>query len=355
VNRLTGAGGLVGIGAAVVVGAVALLLIPMLWLASEAPARPICGFVDGGLIVTTPDPSLAADGHLSAEQSFFASVIVSEAARRKLPAQAAVIAVATAITESGLRNPDQAASDLDSSGLFQQRAISYPDIDHRDPVQAANAFLDRLVAVPGWETMELWLAAATVQRPREDLRTVYAKHAEAAAGIVQALWEKADELAPCGRGAVLAGSYTLPVAKHFFETNPEWFTKPHHDYAAADIPVPAATEVYAVTGGTVISSPAGGSCGNGVIVDGDDGVRYTYCHGTTAIAPRGVHVSVGELIMTVGWTGSVQPPGPAGAHLHLQMQLGSDGPYVCPQQALVGWAQGVAYDPASLPQTGCSN
>jgi murein DD-endopeptidase MepM/ murein hydrolase activator NlpD len=354
VSRLTAAPA-AGLAALVAGGAVLVLLVPMLWLATEAPARPICGFIDGGLIVTVPDPSLAADGHLSAEQSFFASVIVSEAARRRLPVQAAVIAVATAITESGLRNPTQEDSDLDSSGLFQQRALSYPDIDPRDPVQATNAFLDRLVAVAGWDAMELWRAAASVQRPREDLRELYGRHAEAAAGIVQALWDKADELAPCGRGAILAGSYTLPVTKQFFDAHPEWFEAPHHDYAAADIPVPAGTEIYAVVGGTVVSSPAGGDCGNGVVINGDDGVVYTYCHGTTAIAPLGVHVSVGELIMTSGWTGHVSPPGPGGAHLHLQMRLGPGGDLVCPQPALQGWAAGIAYDPSALPRTGCTN
>jgi murein DD-endopeptidase MepM/ murein hydrolase activator NlpD len=68
-----------------------------------------------------------------------------------------------------------------------------------------------------------------------------------------------------------------------------------------------------------------------------------------------VHVSVGELIMTVGWTGHVEPPSPAGAHLHFQMQLGPGGPLVCPQPALAGWANGVAIDPFALPRTGCTS
>jgi len=54
-----------GVAAIVVVGALMVLAIPFLWLATEAPARPICGFIDGGLITLgVPDPSFAPSGQL---------------------------------------------------------------------------------------------------------------------------------------------------------------------------------------------------------------------------------------------------------------------------------------------------
>jgi murein DD-endopeptidase MepM/ murein hydrolase activator NlpD len=339
--------------AVLVSGALLVLFVPLLWLASEAPARPVCGFIDGGLIVTAPDPQLAADGRLTAEQSFFASVIVSEVVRRQLPPDAAVIALATAITETGLKNSTAAESDLDSSGLFQQRPLSYPNINPLDPVQATDAFLDQLQAVPDWQHHPIWWVAAEIQRPAEAFRQRYDGHVAAALGIVQALWDKAGTLPSCGRGAVLAGNYTLPVPKELFDAHPDWLTAPHHTYPAADIPVPAGTQVFAVSGGRVIASPAGGDCGQGVIIAGDDGVIYTYCHGTVAIPPEGTQVAVGELVMISGWTGHVEPAGPAGAHLHLQMRLGADGPLVCPQPALAAWSRGEAVDPLTLPTGGC--
>jgi hypothetical protein len=341
-----------GVAAIVVVGALMVLAIPFLWLATEAPARPICGFIDGGLITLgVPDPSFAPSGQLDANQSFYASVIVSEVVRRGLSARAAEIAVATAITESGLTNPDQEQSDLDSSGLFQQRAISYPTIDPMDPVAATNAFLDRLVAVPGWDQRPPGEVAQEVQASAYPER--YAQHDLAVATIVGLLWDKAGTLPACAGGAVLAGNYTLPVAKAFFDAHLDWFTKPHHDHAAADIPIPAGTGVFAAVGGRVISSPVGGDCGQGVGILGDDGVTYIYCHGTAPTVPVGVHVAVGEMIMVSGWSGHVDPPTPAGAHLHFQMDVPGIG-LVCPQQALVAWANGQAVDPRLLPTSGCT-
>jgi hypothetical protein len=55
--------------------------------------------------------------------------------------------------------------------------------------------------------------------------------------------------------------------------------------------------------------------------------------------------------MHSGYTGHVDPPGPAGAHLHLQ--IGVNGRFVCPQSFLVGLAKGSPVAPAALPDAGC--
>jgi murein DD-endopeptidase MepM/ murein hydrolase activator NlpD len=339
--------------AVVLAGALVLLGVPFLWLATEAPASPVCGFIDAGMIVTAPDPHVARDGRLSEEQSFYASVIVSEVLRRNLPVRAAEIAIATAIVESGLRNPTQDRSDLDSSGLFQQRASIYTTINPRDPVQATNAFLDRLEAFPGWEQQPLWWVAAEIQRPREDLRQRYGEHMPATQGIVSALWDRAGELPACGAGEVLAGDYTLPLAREHFERNPSWLTAAHHSYPAIDVPVSSGTPVFAVTNGVVAQVISDGRCGEGILLAGDDGIEYLYCHATAVMAPVGAPVRVGDLIMTSGWSGRVIPPGPAGAHLHLQMRIGRTGPLVCPQLAMEAWSEGRAVDPRLLPTSCC--
>ena len=67
--------------------------------------------------------------------------------------------------------------------------------------------------------------------------------------------------------------------------HPQWFTKTHHDYPAADIPVPVGTLLYAVTNGVVVGTPTSGRCGVGLIFNGDDQAQYTYCHGQPAPKP----------------------------------------------------------------------
>jgi murein DD-endopeptidase MepM/ murein hydrolase activator NlpD len=331
---------------------VIVLLLPLLWLASESPASPICGFIDAaGAVVTVPDPAVAPDGHLTVEQSLNAAIILSEVQRLGLPAQAGLIAIATAMAESSLVNVAHGdAAGPDSRGLFQQRLLFYTTIDPMDPVQATRAFLQRLVGVPGWETIPVAEAAQAVQRSAVPGR--YEERVPAATGVVSALWTLGGSVGACLPGAVLAGLYTLPVALPLFEAHPAWFAGPHHDYPAVDIGIPAGLTVYAVEGGTVTSSPVGGDCGNGVAITSPSGIHWVYCHGTTPLVPAGAEVRVGDPIMISGYTGTVDPPGPAGAHLHLQIDY--QGHHLCPQPALAAWARGEALDPTTLPSTGCS-
>lgn len=84
---------------------------------------------------------------LNSEQKHYAYVITEVAADRGMDAYAAVIAVATALQESGLKNYTYAV-DHDSLGLFQQRPSTgwgTPD-QIENPVYAANAFLSSLQA-----------------------------------------------------------------------------------------------------------------------------------------------------------------------------------------------------------------
>ncbi len=148
-------------------------------------------------------------------------------------------------------------------------------------------------------------------------------------------------------------SYTLPVDPSWYAQHPDWFTKPHHDFPAADIPVPAGTPVLAATSGVVTVSDTGGDCGQGVIVAGDDGATYTYCHGSADLVKAGEHVATGQLIMLSGWSGNVVPAGPAGAHLHFQVSIPEVAGTVCPQSALVAWGNHALIDVHALPNTGC--
>ena len=129
-----------------------------------------------------------------------AAVIVRVGKQAKLPKRAQVIAVATAMQESTLRNlanpshpqsmrlPNQGTGfDFDSLGLFQQRPASGwgSPRELMDPVYASKAFYDALVSVPGWQKMPLTAAAQTVQGSA--FPGAYAKHERAASQVVNAL------------------------------------------------------------------------------------------------------------------------------------------------------------------------
>ncbi len=98
--------------------------------------------------------------------------------------------------------------------------------------------------------------------------------------------------------------YALPLPRAVFDADPARLSAPHHDYPASDLMVAEATPVYAARAGIVArvvnwphnwwtqgcsQSAVGGcaTCGVGVSVNGDDGVRYTYCHGTAALVSVG--------------------------------------------------------------------
>ena len=156
-------------------------------------------------------------------------------------------------------------------------------------------------------------------------------------------------LACPGGDLAVSGDYALPVERHWYDENPRWFTKPHHDYPAADIPVPTGTPLFAVTNGVVVGTPTSGKCGIGVIFNGDDGAQYTYCHGnpgTQAVA-IGDRVSVGQHILDSASTGNSTGP-----HLHFGIRV--DGTQRCPQPFFVAIADGEPLAPRGLPTSGCS-
>jgi murein DD-endopeptidase MepM/ murein hydrolase activator NlpD len=148
----------------------------------------------------------------------------------------------------------------------------------------------------------------------------------------------------------VSGGYALPVDPIWYDEHPDWFTKTHHDYPAADIPVPTGTPLYAVTNGAVVSTPSSGRCGIGVVLNGDDGAQYTYCHGlpgSHAVA-TGDHVRAGQFLMSSASSGNSTGP-----HLHFGIRV--DGHNRCPQRFLVAIADGQVVDPGTLPSAGCTH
>ncbi|MEY9848491.1 cell wall-associated NlpC family hydrolase [Streptacidiphilus sp. BW17] len=94
----------------------------------------------------------------------FAEDIVATGMSMTVPARGQVVALATALQESGLRN--LSGGDRDSLGLFQQRPSQgwgTPD-QIMDPVHASTEFYSHLLQVPGWQQLTVTQAAQAVQQ-----------------------------------------------------------------------------------------------------------------------------------------------------------------------------------------------
>jgi hypothetical protein len=124
------------------------------------------------------------------EQMGNARTIVEVGRNLGLPPRAWVIAVATALQESGLHNLGHlgARNDHDSLGLFQQRPSTGWGTPEQitDPIYAATAFYSHLMRVRDWLVLPLTVAAQKVQISAYPDR--YARHESQAGDIVRAMF-----------------------------------------------------------------------------------------------------------------------------------------------------------------------
>lgn len=167
-----------------------------------------------GTAETTAQP--AASTALDANQLANARTIFTVGQQLGLPVRAAVIAIATAMQESGLRNLTRAV-DHDSLGLFQQRPSQGwgSPAQLTDPVYASKAFYAKLVRVNGWQTMPLTQAAQAVQRSA--FANAYAKWETLASDTVAGFGADGQACSvdngidiPDDITTTLPGGYTLP-------------------------------------------------------------------------------------------------------------------------------------------------
>ncbi|WP_406134397.1 C40 family peptidase [Streptomyces zaomyceticus] len=127
---------------------------------SAAVAKAVEVILKGGGKATVSVPGLDDP----AEQIPNAKTIQATAVAMKVPARGQVVALATALQESGLRNLD--FGDRDSLGLFQQRPSQGWGTAQqvRDPVHASTKFYEGLLKVSGWQSMTVTQAAQAVQK-----------------------------------------------------------------------------------------------------------------------------------------------------------------------------------------------
>jgi cell wall-associated NlpC family hydrolase len=142
------------------------LLVVVLFTSGQANQAAEQG---GNGCVSVVSASLASVAGLDREQLMNAQTIAAVGREAKVPAYGWVVAVATAMQESGLRSLEY--GDRDSIGLFQQRAGWGSDSQRMDAAASARMFYTGghnaapgLLQIKGWESMPVTVAAQAVQR-----------------------------------------------------------------------------------------------------------------------------------------------------------------------------------------------
>jgi murein DD-endopeptidase MepM/ murein hydrolase activator NlpD len=288
-----------------------------------------------------------ADLGLDPEQAQNAAIIIQVGQQMAVPQRGWVIAIATAIQESRLRNLPHlgADNDHDSLGLFQQRPSMGWGTPEQilDPRYAATVFYERLLQVPGWEDVPLTVAAQQVQRSA--FPDAYAAHEPAAQAIVAAYLtggSTGQDGIGCHAG-VSAHGWAAPVVggqvtSHFRSAN-----RPNH--IGVDIAAPHGTIVHAAAAGRVSAiicqatyqgvdwgcdrdgTPGVSGCGWYIEIlhpaadpmDGDE-TMTRYCHHLRRPDLEiGQPVAAGQSIGLVGSSGNSSGP-----HLHFEVHHRTD-------------------------------
>lgn len=310
-----------------------LMVAGLVGAVSESAAQN-AGLVDCQGVLAAGDP--AALGRLDSEQLGNAQVIVEVGIGMGTPPRAWVIAIATAMQESGLRNLTY--GDRDSLGLFQQRPSMGWGTPEQilDPVYASTAFYRRLLQVEGWQQLPLTVAAQAVQRSA--FPDAYARHEPLAVAVVEAIaGEGAADAAFIGDARcalseeVSAAGWTRPVA------GPVWSgfrTASRPDHYGIDIGAASGTVIRAAAAGVVTvvtcnasvngqpvscdvpGSPSVQGCGWYVNIRHGD-VVTRYCHMLSRPQVEvGEQVAAGQPIGLVGSSGESSGP-----HLHFEVEL----------------------------------
>ncbi|MFI0796621.1 M23 family metallopeptidase [Micromonospora rubida] len=317
-----------GLGVAVVAALLLCGLPLVVVVTDEGPA--------GACAATAPSTSPRAGkvrpvGRWNTEQTGHAATIVAVGRDRGVPARGWVIAVATAMVESGLRNLP--GGDRDSLGLFQQRPSqgwgSRAQI--LDPVYASTRFYEKLERVDGWERLPLTVAAQTVQVSAYPDRYGEFEHdaeqvVAAVAGVTTITNLPGASLARCDSPASIAASgWTQPLQA---EVGSGYGPRAGRLHAGVDLSVPRNTVIRAASAGRVVwagCDPSTGNCdidgspttsGCGWYVDlihaGGYGTRYCHLIRRPDVAD-GDTVQAGQPIGLVGTSGHSSGP-----HLHFQ-------------------------------------
>lgn len=299
-----------------------------------------CG--KGGPI--NPDSRLPRIQDYGPAQIRNAAIIINTGAALKMPPRAWVIAIATAMQESGLTNLGNLGkkNDHDSLGLFQQRPSSGWGTPNQitDPAYASTKFYQKLKTVPGWQTIPLTDAAQAVQVSAYP--DAYAKHEPVATQIVNLLAHGAANavgnslaMVCATAGQIAASGWTVPVKGAVVGSGFRTPSRPTHQ--GVDLIVGRYTPIMAAASGVVSKVkcdedfsgrqtcdvdgyPGKGGCGWMVEIQHAGNIMTRYCHMVQRpFVKEGQQVQAGQVIGRVGTSGNSSGP-----HLHFEVHLNDD-------------------------------
>ncbi|MFI8856294.1 C40 family peptidase [Streptomyces prasinus] len=160
---------------------------------TAAVTKQVTAILDGGDKGSVSVPGLDE----LAEQVPNAKTIQATGVAMNIPVRGQVVALATALQESGLRNLTY--GDRDSLGLFQQRpSMGWGTANEiLDPVHASTKFYEGLKKVSGWQSLSVTQAAQAVQK--SGFPDAYAKWEPLATALqkaIEPLLQKAGNPSP---------------------------------------------------------------------------------------------------------------------------------------------------------------
>lgn len=321
-----------------IVGVVAAVI----FVCVAAPVIMVAGIASTCAPATLTASSAASGQPWDAEQVANAKTIIEEAVQRQIPVRGRIIALATAMQESQLRNLPHLgqANDHDSVGLFQQRPSQGWGTPEQlaNPTYAAGRFYDKLITISGWESMLVWQAAQRVQGSADP--QAYDKWEDEATQLaLQLATDPALCTAPVGPGGWLM-PVDGPIVSGFRTAQ-----RPSHD--GIDIAAPKGRPIRAAAAGVVIKVRCNASLGGQPYSCDQDGsptvagcgwfvelrsgnIIHRYCH--QLIKPDvviGQQVAAGQIIGVVGSSGHSSGP-----HLHFEVHDVADGGGATSENAL---------------------
>ncbi|GAB3266964.1 hypothetical protein GCM10027425_33520 [Alteromonas gracilis] len=324
--------------------ALAALLGPLLLLGFVlavplviAPAQDECNpTVPAGMrgSLTARGTDARRVGSWDREQLLNAAKILQAGKALGVPARAQLIAVMTAMGESGLRVLDY-GDDVgpDSRGLFQQRDNgawgSYAD--RMDPIASATSFYRALLRVPGWHQLTPTLAAHRTQRNADPNH--YARWWPEAVEVVEAITKNPNlqvvetatatgVAADCGDLIpVVNGTVAMPVdpgsgyidRRNWGASAAVWT----NGHTGTDFSVACGTAVRAATSGVVLVETDQAWSGRWLVKvqsAGPGSLTTWYAHMQDISVRQGQIVRSGQRLGDVGAEGNS-----TGCHLHFEV------------------------------------
>lgn len=324
-----------------------MVVLPLVMFGLAAAEAAACE------VSSAPGAPVSGTGSWDGTQTAHAATIVAAGAKREVHARGYVIALATAMQESALRNLANAnvpeslslphegvGRDHDSVGLFQQRPGWGSVRERMTPSYAADKFYEALAGVEGWQQMRLTDAAQAVQRSAyPEAYQKWEDDAEQLAAHVLGLASIDDigggaPIAPCGVDdfgpvPVGPGGWVQPVTA---PVNSGFGPRGGAFHAGADMsrrgirgePIRAAAagvveQVKCNWYTTCDRDGHTGSRGCGWYIDirhaGDIVTRYCHLIRRPEV-PVGATVAAGQVIGLVGNSG-----GSSGPHLHFEVHV----------------------------------